>query len=288
MQKKFNTPEAVLLDALYDLQMLRELSEKDLEPAVMGNEVFSECNVIKDAKTKDRIVISGLPKDPAEFESATVWFSNHDYGVAIDSGKWQASPKDIIFWIDKALKVKYHNPEHGCVIDFDTEKLAEMLSFPNIKPIAQSEVDPRDLPEALEIISVPKTDSYTLASRIADNNYEQGYSFEVKKYGLVDYNVNKSTTFDIKLEEVQYDKKILLDEFDREFQIEIQLGKVFNLPVTPWGEPETSINESSISAKLVRDGIIMYGTKNGKSISYIPSSITQRFINNILRYASEA
>ncbi len=288
MEKKINTPESILLDALYDLQMLRELSGADLEPAVMGNEVFPECNVIKDAKTDDRIVISGLPKDPSDFEGATVWISNPDVGVAIDAGKWQSSPYNVIFWIDKALKAKYHNPEYGYIIDFDTEKLAEMLSFPNIKPIAQSEADPRDLPEELEIISVPKTDSYTLASRIADYNYEHGYSFEVKKYGLVDYNVNKSTTFDIKIEEVQYDKKILLDEFDREFLIKIQLGKVFNLPVTPWGEPETSINESSISAKLVRDGIIMYGTRNGKNISYIPSSITQRFINNILRYASEA
>lgn len=287
MEKKFNTPESILLDALYDLQMVREMSDADPEPAVIGNEFLTECNVIKDANTNDRIVISGLPKDPADFKGAKVWFSNPDCGVGIDLGE-QSNPYDVIFWIDKALKVQYHNPENDCVSDFDTEKLAEMLSFPNIKPIAQSEADPRDLPEELEIISVPQTDSYTLASRIADSYFEQGYIFDIKKYGLIDYNANKSTTFDIKIEEVQRDKKILIDEFDREFQIKIQLGKVFSLPVTPWGEPEKSITTSIIEVRLVRDGIILNETKNGKSTSYIPSSITQRFINKILHNASES
>lgn len=287
MEKKINTPESILLDTLYDLQFIREVSGKDVEPAVMGSEVLSECNILIDSKTNDRIVTSILPNNPDDFTGATVWISNPDVGVAIDAGKWQSSPYNVIFWIDKALQVRYFNLDHTVSVDFDADCLVERLSFPNIIPVAQSEYDLREIPNEIENLSIPQVDSYTTASRIIDSNQESNKQNSLKRFGIIEYDVDKSTTFDIALYEKTPEEEGLDNiDFEREFKAKIQLGQSLIMPVIPWGQPEIMVSGRDIEVRILRGGVIIKAFKDGKEINCIPSKMTQKFFDNILENAS--
>lgn len=307
MKYPINSPESKLIDAIYELQLLRDVNtvrskntetggetegrdENQLysELAVIGDKIELNCTVLKDEHTNNRIVITDLPADQKKFNGAAVWISNPEVGVAIDAGQWQASPYDVIFWIDEAVKVRYLNPRKGSRIPFNTEILANSLTVPNIKPIAQSEIDPREIPEELEYISVPQTDSYTLTSRISDIDIEQKRLLIAKRFGVIEYDIDKSTTFDISIHEVfPSETSYRFAEFDREFTLLLHLGEPFKLDATPWGQPETVIKGRDFKIRILREGILISAIQNGNEVSCIPSKSTQNFIDRILRYSSE-
>ena len=64
--------ERYLHDTLYSLNALRELSMKSPELAIAGDQILEDCSVFKDLKTGDRITVSALPADEAEFTGAMV------------------------------------------------------------------------------------------------------------------------------------------------------------------------------------------------------------------------
>lgn len=289
MAEFYDSPEQKLLDVLYDLQHVREVGGSDAEPAVFGDQIQQNCSVIIDKHTNDRIVLTSLPVDSNDFDGAAVWVSNPEYGVAIDAGQWQASPSDVIFWINKAIDVRYFNPRRGSRIKYDAEKLAERLSFPNIYPIPQSETDPRDIPEELEFISTPQTNTYTLASRISENDLEYRRRVIARRYGVIDYDADKATTFDLQIHEIlPSEDSPRSDEFDREFTVLLHLGQRFNLPVVPWGSPEIDVKGNDFKIRVVREGMLISAVKDGKEITCIPTSITRRFIDSILHHASQS
>lgn len=290
MFKPYDNPELKLFNAMYDLRFVCEVGGADTEPAVIGQEIMPECSVIKDEHTGDRIVVTAIPDSPDDFKGAAIWLSNPEVGVAIDAGQWQTSPYDVIFWVSEALQARYYNPSTGARVKFDSKILANRISYPTIKPIPQSETDPRDLPGKIECITVPQTDSYTYTSRIVDIGYEDSDSQIAERFGIVQYNQNKSTTFDVAISEIRpTDKTQVIDEFDREFELKLRLGQRFNLLVKPWGQPtETYITGNNFRVKVVREGLVIYGEKADRQIGCMPSKLTTQFINNILEFASSA
>lgn len=288
--EKYSNSEQELIDALYDLQALREISGADYEPAVFDHDVQPRCNVFIDKRTNDRIVMTGLPLDMDDFDGAAVWLSNPEVGVAIDSGKWQASPYDVIFWIDKACQnVRYFNPRKGSRIKFDAGVLAGMLSVPRIKPAAQSEIDPREIPDEIEFISTPQTNTYTLASRLSDSDIEFHRRIIARRYGIIDYDYDKSTTFDLQIHEVlPGEDSLRTGEFDREFAVLLHLGNTINMPVIPWGRPEINIKGNDFKIRVVREGMLISAIEDGKELVCVPTPITEGFIDSILDNAIQS
>lgn len=299
MKEEFSTsPEQHLLDNLCCLQSYREISGHETEPAVIGEEMFPSCSVFIDKLTNDRIVITSLPDDQKDFEGAAVWISNPEIGVEIRTKQWQASPKDVIFWIDKALSVRYFNLDTDTKVLFSAQDLAERLDVPRIYPKPLSEVDPREIPTELEFITTPQTNTYTLVSRIFDQDIEQkselvfNYSeseFIAKRSGIISYNLGEPTTFDLKITEESASRGLFNgDEFDRVFNLNIKLGEQLLLAVTPWGKEEIEIKTNKIILRAVREGMIIYDYSNGSQTGYIPSKLTKRFVDSILHYATES
>ncbi len=283
------SPEQNLLDALYSLQAYRQISCQDPEPAVFGGEIHPECSVFKDRNTGDRIVVTALPLDDADFTGASVWLSNPEQGVEVRTEKWQASPPDVIFWIDEALRVIYHNPSTGAKVrGFPTQTLAERIDFPRIYPIPQSEQDPRSIPNEIESLYTPQTDTYTLSSRIFDTNLENNLSVFARCYGVVGQEQGEAMAFDLSIYETMPSSKSLRsDEFDREFILGLDLGAETALTVRPWGRPQTILVGRSFKIKVVREGMLISSLQNGREVMCIPTKETEQFIDSVLLSASQ-
>lgn len=277
-------PEDYLLDTLYNFQAYREIRGVELEPAVINTDLYEECSVFTDNNSGDRIVITGLPADTNDFTGAGVWLSNPNQGVEVRTDQWQVSPKDVIFWIDNAVKVTYFNPHTGTrVPGFSAQQLAERLDFPRVYPIPQSEQDPRMIPTQIEYLSTPQTNTYTLASRIFDIDLETKHRLIARRYGVIDYDVGESTTFDIAIHEtLPSEDSPRTDEFDREFILDINLGKKLVLNVVPWGKEEIGLVGSDYKIRVVREGMLVSALQDGREIMCIPTNATKQFIDSIL------
>lgn len=285
----YQKPEDYLLDTLYNFQAYREIRGIDLEPAVIDTDLFEECSVFTDKNSGDRIVLTGLPADDDDFKGAGIWLSNPDQGVEIRTDQWQASPSDVIFWIDKAIKVTYFNPHTGArVPGFSAQKLAERLDFPRVYPVPQSEQDPRMIPAQIEYLSTPQTNTYTLASRIFDIDLETKRRLIARRYGIIDYDVGESTTFDLAIHEtLPSEDSPRTDEFDREFILDINLGKKIVLNVTPWGKEEIGLVGNDYKIRVVREGMLVSALQDGREIMCIPTKATKQFIDSILHSSSQ-
>lgn len=285
----YQKPEDYLLDTLYNFQAYREISGSETEPAVFDENIYSGCSVFIDKNTEDRIVITNLPLDNVDFSGASVWLSNPDKGVEIRTNQWQASPYDVIFWIDKALRVTYFNPHEGVrVAYFPAQLLAERLDFPRVYPIPQSEQDPRLIPDEIEYVSTPQTNTYTLASRIFDIDLETKHRLIARRYGIIDYDVGESTTFDLAIHEtLPSEDSPRSDEFDREFILDMNLGRKMVLNVIPWGKEEIGLVGNDYKIRVVREGMLISGLQDGREVMCIPTKATRYFIDSILHSASQ-
>lgn len=285
--QRFNNPKTQLRDNLYDLQALREIADKDPELALFGDEIHESCNVFIDLRTGDRIITTELPIDEDEFSGAKVSISNLEAGVKIDSDKTGFMPQDVLFAIDKALKVTRIDPRTGKVSQFDTEELAERICVPRIKPVAQSEYDFRQPPHAYELLSTPEKCTYTLASGIYDQHTEEQYSLIVDKSGILDCGDGKSTVYDLRLYEVLPGKRdVRLTEFDREFILLLFTGDEVRIAVQPWGERDEQIGRGEeFKFKIYREGFIVDMLRGGKIVHCSPNEETINFVNRILENA---
>lgn len=287
MTEHFSSPEEHLRDTLYHLRAYRELRGCETEPAVFGEELMTGCSVIIDKNTGDRIVMTDLPVDEADFSGAAVWLSNPDKGVEIKTAQWQAGPKDVIFWINEALQPKYFNPHSGARVPFSAKDLAERLDYPRIYPVPQAEEDPRHIPTEIEFISTPQTNTYTLASRIFDTELEQHRRVIARRAGIIDYDLGEATTFDLEINEVlPSEDSPRSDEFDREFVMFIKLGEKMRLPVIPWGQSQIDLVGKDLKVRVVREGMLVSAVQNGKEVVCIPATLTRHFLDSILHHAS--
>lgn len=295
-----SSPEQHLKDTLYHLQTYRELAGVDVEPAIfqgsMQDEFYEQCTVLIDKVTDDRIVITELPLDEVEFDGAAVWISN-PLGVEVRQGQWEASPKDVIFWIGESLSVRYFNPRAGVVLPFPTRRLAERIEYPTtINPEPVSESDPRQIPEDFDFLRIPKSDSYTLASGIFDYELENNHRLIASRYGIYKdtaYEGN-SRAFDIKLTEQLpgsqeagpvHSNIERRGEFDREFLLLLNLGEQTGLTVIPWGGGgELQVRGTEFKIRVFREGMIFdLAADDGEVRHCIPTQATQRYIDALLK-----
>ncbi len=281
--QSFSNPELHLRDRLYDLQALRELADKSMEVALIGEDIHETCNVFTDLYTGDRIITTKLPVDEARFSGAKVLISNMEYGVEIDSEELDVLPHDVIFAIDRALRVKRVDPQTGQTSPFDVAELAKRICVPRIKPAAVSEIDEREPPLAYELLSTPEKYTYTLASGMYDRHLEERVRLIVKTGGILNYGVGKSTTFDAELYEMLPKKdEIRLTEFDREFAMWLRTGDEMSLTATPWGQEEIIGRGKQFKFKIHRGGIIVDMVRNDKIVHCTPGEDAVNIVNSIL------
>lgn len=296
-------PYPELVDTLYNLQAFREMSGAEEEMAIIpgteGEVWGSDYSVLFDRHTGDRIVISSLPTDQAEFVGATVWMSNTE-GVDVELEGREITAKDVIFWIDNNAESRFFNPEDGSRIIFDSEALAKRITYPRIYPEAQSDYDPRTLPdehdfEQLERIITPKHDAYTLVSRIYDakseelkDSIEPGKPLVISNLGEIDYGEEgKSTKFEIKITENPPKDCSPQTEFDREFLIAINTLEILSFGVHPWGESETHLTTCKFQVSLFREGFVVTAFRGEKPIYCIPGDQLSKFMDRILHNTEE-
>jgi hypothetical protein len=280
-----------LKDTLYGLQSYREISGVEAEPALIQDELREDCTVLVDKKTDDRIVLTPLPANEADFDGAAIWMSN-PLGVEIRQGQWDASPKDVIFWVSKALSTRYYNPHTGIFLPFPSGNLAERIEYPTIIPEAMSEYDPRRIPEDYEFLRVPTSDTYTLASGIFDYELENNRRLIAARYGIDDTDAANLRAYDIKVTELlpgddmtgsePYAAK-RRGEFDREFLLLLDFGEATSLMVMPWGEHEQRVTATDFKIRIYREGMIFdVATRDGKVSHCMPTPETHRYVDRLL------
>lgn len=298
------TPEQQLVDALYDLQSAHQRAtfifsdysdgeiQDNTEPAIFpcDDKIIERCSVFTNTKTSDRIILSPLPLDQDDFKEAHLWLSNLDDGITLPEGLVDEKyrPKDVVFYIGKTAMPLLRDPQKEEVLVVEPELLVDMLNIPKkMLPLPLSEYDPRDIPSEIELVTVPKTDTYTLASGIWDSEVETNLSLIAKRSGFVKYSQFDLTKYEIEIiETLPSEHSYRSDEFDRDFILQIQLDKLFNFNVTPWGESESVIVGDKLKIRAVREGILAYATRDGKEISCIPCDSVKQLIDDILGNAS--
>lgn len=294
--------ELRLRDALYELQSGHERCGAELEPAVFAGEddIIPQCSVFKDNRTGDRIVLTKLPLDEADFEGAAIWISNprgisivpNDYFESLNDDFEQIKTrKDVIFYIGRgATSVCYDIDEHETLM-IDNNMLAEIIEVPKILPIPQSETDPRDLPNDLEFLHTPTTDTYTLATRIFDTELEYNHSLLGNRSGIVkDDNLSIQTTYDLQVtENIPDGLNTRISEFDREMLISIMLGDPIKLSIKMLGSEETKyLNSNQFRIRVFREGIIIDAKNSeGRKILCVPTPDTKQFIDQVLQNAED-
>lgn len=286
-----------LIDALYNLQALREMSGNEPELAVItGAEVEWEedCTVVIDEKTGDRIVVTKLPLDQIDFDGATVWMSNVEEGVHLETDEWEVTSKDVIFWVNSAAQAKYFNPHSGMFSNIDPDILANRLDMPRIRPIPVSDYDPRYVPgdsdsHKFESIFTPTTDAYTLASKIVDRVALQTGNDKIKDKGMVIAEDNQATTFDLTLKEVEPLVGVYAScgpkGFDRRFVLQIFTGESLGFMVMPLGGGSTELMRGTgrvLNATVLREGILVSMMLGEKKILCLPSNNMKRFVDLVL------
>lgn len=292
MADNYRSPEQQeLIDALYGLQALHQMSGHVPEPALMGEELHEDCSIVVDAYSKDRIAITSLPVDEADFDGAAVWINNTQNGVEVDEVEHEVTPKDVLFWISKSAHARYFSKDSGSFRVVEPDWLARRITPPNIKPIPQSEYDPRYVPDEDELhkfegIIVPRSHTYTLASGMFDRHLEEKRSLITKASGIVGLDNGISTTYDFQLTEVlpQADN-FRVSEFDREFTLLIELGDKPGLTMYALGDSRPLHAGKSLHITVLREGFIVHAHFGNRKIHCVPSIEMRRLIDQVLHNA---
>lgn len=291
------TPEQELKDTLYELQAAREMSGREQEPAVVANNFVPDCSVFKDKNTGDRIVLTPLPRDDADFTEATVWLSN-PVGLTILSDELldvidvdeEYDHKDIVLFIGKGATALCFDDASKDTYQIDTQLIADMLRVPRILPVPQSEIDPREFPADIDFLYVPTSDTYTLATRIFDSELENNRRLLANRSGIISDKDQRLISYDLQISELlPTNPEVRLSEFDREMQISMRFSDDVSLAVRPLGDPEIRLlTNNGFRIKVVREGMII-DAKNAQDniIKCIPTLDTKELIDQILQNAQD-
>lgn len=309
-----------LVDALYELQSIRERTGIDSEPAVVPgvksrpdlvpSEVIDKSSVFIDRKTGTRIVMTNLPLDQADFTRATLWLSNPGIGIDISGVGFEDAatlpdkelPRDVIFLVGGYLTAMYllggpreEEDDSSSLYAIDDGRLSDFLSVPKgILPVPQSEEDARNIPDDLEYLRIPTSRAYTLAAAFIDDDTEAGLNIDgiiARRSGVVNYG-DIDTTFDLQIAELSHlsntTKSHNKDLFDREIEVVINTGQLIGLKMTPYGKAETSLTAREFMIRVYREGIIFLVDNGSRHpMPCVPAAETAQFVNQVLLAAQK-
>ncbi|MCX6727418.1 MAG: hypothetical protein NTX11_01225 [Candidatus Saccharibacteria bacterium] len=289
--------ERYLHDTLYSLNALRELSMKSPELAIAGDQILEDCSVFKDLKTGDRITVSALPADEAEFTGAMVAITRMFDVDDKNPDQTPKQPQERLFTVTSRYDVfeKISDQEW---MPFSPYDLAYLLDVPQTKPVAVSEYDPRDTPPILigeiptdlnpeelytyfnrqlnaDFLTMPEEALYTHCSGVLDALLSQD---EAPGFGNVTLEgviqTFKSQLFSLEINEMPTEES--LDGY-------VGFDRIFNLTYTVLNGPTAmgaiKLGESTnvilvkgteFDFKLTRGGMVMYANDNGRKVNLVP------------------
>lgn len=281
-----------IVDALYDLQRMREIYGFGTEYAVIDGRLYEDCSVFYDIRTENMTTITPLPGDMQNFRDAYVHISNPSGETpVVIKGKEVIRPDLTIHFGGGEIWQKGIKGEGKRSRRYEASDLLSMLSFPKVNLVPVSANDDREVPHnspySLEtgqydndILSVPGIDSYTLCSKIYDENGTGDRVFTLK--GLIIHKDNP-VSYRMHLTELPADKGMdRISDFDRNFVLLVSTDSKISLDASPLGQQSTKVSSKVFIFQIIREGSVLMLRNHDRNMHCIPGSETSKFVDDLL------
>lgn len=306
MRRTSQTQEVI--DTMYEMYRTGAVAGFETEPAVLNGQILTDCRVLFDLRSENRVVVSSLPDNDKQFRGGLVQVTNARGAVATTLGGKQIERPEFIFLVNRNGEARQITVNESGIARrrvIQSSDFVDMFSFPNLNPIPVSDYDNRKMPEVtpflsimgsvalegdIDLIAIPQQDAYTHCSRYFDRAiYGQTATAVAELEGFVDTKKCSNVSYKVLICELEDTKGLVrVSDFDRDFAVVISSEEPLTFTAhTLDGKPQRIVGNEHVF-QVLREGIIPMIRQGGRNIHLMPDAQTTKTVNTLLAQARPA